>query len=447
MARLAALMCVLSLVVGCGGGSSGAPPRTLTVPSGGSIQDLVDQANDGDSVVVPPGVWTEHVDLGGKKIVLRGTDPADPLVVASTVLDAGGMGRALTIGPPAAVPFALRDGAPQDGALHDGTLHVEVRGLTLRGGGGVGQGGGVLVDGTRALMADCIVEQNEALFGGGICGVWTDPAPSVSPRLELYRCTVRSNTAEEGGGIALRGGSNVKLIEVHVELNTATAGDGGGCVQVDSLGTQVSGSVFVSNAASGDGGGFRHRTQTIPDIDSPWVVVSGTRFEANTAGHGGGGAALQVSSFSVLDCEFVDNEAGLAIEPTSPPAACGVADFSYQFYDGGGMVVTSTSSTLAAGAAWTLGSSTFFGNTAQGSGGAVAAIATKNHDRPHPVILLGNTFQDNEAVTGAGGAVFSSGPALWVFQDEGGATLSSGDLLLRNTFSANLPDAVAACDN
>jgi len=443
MSRLVAVVCLLSFVVGCGGGSNGGapPPQTFTVPAGGSIQDVVDQAHDGDTVVIPPGTYLERVGLGGKLLVLRSVDPADPTVVAGTVIDAQGLGRALTIGPPPAMPGALRDGA-----LHDGTLHVEVRGLTLRGGAGVEQGGGVLVEGTRALMADCVVAENQALFGGGVCGVWTAPAPSTPPRLELYRCTLLSNTAEEGGGLALLGGSNVKLVEVHVELNTATAGDGGGCVQVDSLGTEVTDSVFDSNAASGDGGGFRHRTESVADIDGPWVVMSGTRFEANTADHGGGGAALQVSSFTVLGCDFVDNEAGLAIDPTSPPAACGVADFAYQFFDGGGMLVTSTSSTLADGAAWTLGSCDFLGNTAQGSGGAVAVIATKDHDRPHPVFMLGNTFQGNEAVTGAGGAVFSSGPALWVFQDEGGATLSSADLLLRNTFTANTPDPLIACD-
>jgi hypothetical protein len=55
-----------------------------------NIQLAINDANDGDEIVVNPGVYHESVSLTDKDLTLRSTDPNDPNVVASTVIDIEG---------------------------------------------------------------------------------------------------------------------------------------------------------------------------------------------------------------------------------------------------------------------------------------------------------------------------------------------------------------------
>jgi hypothetical protein len=52
-----------------------------------NIQLAISDANDGDEIVVEPGVYHENVSLIDKNLTLRSTDPNDPAVVASTVIN------------------------------------------------------------------------------------------------------------------------------------------------------------------------------------------------------------------------------------------------------------------------------------------------------------------------------------------------------------------------
>lgn len=61
-----------------------------------SIFRGLDSSHTGDMIVVAPGVYTENVDFNGRNVTLRCTDPTDPAVVASTVIDGGAKGPAVT---------------------------------------------------------------------------------------------------------------------------------------------------------------------------------------------------------------------------------------------------------------------------------------------------------------------------------------------------------------
>ena len=70
--------------------------QDLYVPTGqyGTIQDALDDANDGDVVVLAMGTYTgpgnRDINFGGKAIVVRSIAPDDPVVVAATVIDCRG---------------------------------------------------------------------------------------------------------------------------------------------------------------------------------------------------------------------------------------------------------------------------------------------------------------------------------------------------------------------
>ncbi len=51
-----------------------------------AIRHAVQDADDGDTIVVPPGRYRETVDFADKNVTVRSEDPNDPMVVAATVI-------------------------------------------------------------------------------------------------------------------------------------------------------------------------------------------------------------------------------------------------------------------------------------------------------------------------------------------------------------------------
>jgi len=63
--------------------------QTLYVQTAGysSIQSAIDDANDGDTIIVSAGTYQENIDFLGKAVSLRSVDPNDADVVAATIID------------------------------------------------------------------------------------------------------------------------------------------------------------------------------------------------------------------------------------------------------------------------------------------------------------------------------------------------------------------------
>ncbi len=63
----------------------------------GLIQDAIDDALDGDEIILGQGVCHEHIDFKGKRLTVRSTDPNDPAVVAATVISGSHQGSVITM--------------------------------------------------------------------------------------------------------------------------------------------------------------------------------------------------------------------------------------------------------------------------------------------------------------------------------------------------------------
>jgi len=123
-------------------------PQVFNVPESIlPIQKALCLAVEGDVVVVAPGAYQENLEFCGPDVILRSSDPLNAIVVASTVLDAGG-----------ARPIVFKGTE---------TPACVLSGVTVRN-GNAEWGGGVAGNGTHATIENNTITGNHAWNGGGL---------------------------------------------------------------------------------------------------------------------------------------------------------------------------------------------------------------------------------------------------------------------------------------
>jgi beta propeller repeat protein len=193
-----------------------------------SVQQAIDACNDGDTVVVAPGVYRETINFGGKDIVLTGTDPNDAEVVGRTVIDAhedgtpvtfesGETSRAVLTG------FTIMGGTGTLAGGSSGTYKIfqgggiycsygsptithnvivgnhlpyvnEQRGNTWY--YEVSYGGGIFTGSGQPTITHNVIGDNSAYEGGGVFALWGAVADNV----------IYGNSAAYGGGVLITAG-------------------------------------------------------------------------------------------------------------------------------------------------------------------------------------------------------------------------------------------------
>jgi len=333
-------------VSGCG--SADGPCR--------SVQFAVDQAAPADEIRIASGVYTDVHTIPslsadwvtatqvvgiGKDLTLRGgyssvdwTAP-HPITQPST-LDAHGQGRVLLIRGPCTVTLeglrltggdatglCGRNGMPAGGGAYICTATVAISGcqiysntaLTPSDTAWTGYGGGVYLQGSRAMLQDNLFSSNAAsTHGHGWGGA-----------LYLERCSnsvlvgnvITGNLGSasangRGGGVCLQSSERMTLSGNTLESNVGTRGpdyQGGGLAVNGCNYLTLSHNDFRGNTAGGGyslGGGLYVNA-------SHHVTLTGTLFEANVASRSrgwGGGAYLALQGSSTLDGNVFRQNAG-----------------------------------------------------------------------------------------------------------------------------------------
>jgi subtilisin family serine protease len=116
------------------------------------IQEAIDVALDGDTVVVGMGTYYESIDFKGKRITVRSVAPGDSAVVAGTVIDGGDSGRVVT--------FASGEGP-----------ETVLSGFTIFGGEV-----GIYCYGSSPVISNCVVRDGEGI---GI-EIWHGGDPTIT---------------------------------------------------------------------------------------------------------------------------------------------------------------------------------------------------------------------------------------------------------------------------
>jgi len=265
------------------------PPRTLAVPGDhAAIQDAVDGAYNGDTVLVDPGVYVENVSFKGKVLDVRSSRGPK-----TTVIDGGQAGSAVTFangeGPGARIEgFTISNGsAAEGGGIFCHESFPEITGNVVAG-NSAGSGGGIFCRGAGPAITNNTVENNTASLRGGGLACAACAAPRVDGNVFL------NNQALEGGAVACSESSPLLTSNL---LAGNSADDGGGVFCFDSSPTITNNSV-TSNTASLAGGGVC--------CDGASPLITNTILWNNTAP---AGSEIHVLSGSP-DVSYCDVEGG-----------------------------------------------------------------------------------------------------------------------------------------
>lgn len=302
----------------------------------------------GDTLLVAPGIYLEHIDFLGKAIEVKSTAGA-----ATTILDGANTGSV--------VSFVTGETA---GSILDG--------FTVRGGAGTGvlpdnSGGGVRCVGASPILKNLVVRANTSYLGAGVylesstaqiqqCTIEENhPFPSYgvsSYGVGIYAklgaspavtgCTIRNNTYAEGNvlyaagtfgggtyvdctiqgnrggqaaGVYAASGGNPHFVNCIIRDNQTAANDGPGGTVGGVWGPAIlDGCTLTGNTAFLNAGGAYFAT-----LNGCLVAGNSVSGFPSTSTRGVGGGA---SSCTLTDCEVRDNVAN-GVSPMFVPGEGG----------------------------------------------------------------------------------------------------------------------------
>lgn len=346
-----------------------------------TIQSGINDAVDGDTVEVAPGIYTglgnRNIDFGGRSITLRSTinpDFPDWGIIAVTIIDCGGKPTHSTAGDSGKANRAFRFYSGED-------ANTVVMGFTIRNGYARGPKG---KDGTYRASPP---------VPNGLCrwGPMGPPGWSCDP--EDVNGPPRAEPGRYGGGdgyggaILCGGGSSPTIKYCVIENCTVTGAEGGrGADGVDAPWSYIELSAYFDpDLGQIDLCGDPCEEATPVDMETGQCGGYGGDGEGN--GFGAAIACIGSSSPIIADCVFRNNIARGGVGGDGGNGGWATTEDFGQTWDG--------DESSGGSAGWGLG---------DGQGGVIYA-----KDGSSPVIA-NCTFEDNTAAMGLGGEGGTRGP-------------------------------------
>ncbi len=236
---------------------------TIHVPADQpTIQQAINAAQNGDTVLVSPGTYNENINFQGKAITVASSQ--GPGV---TTIDGGGSGSIVT--------FTSSEGATS-----------VLKGFTITHGSASFGGGGIEVGSASPTIINNRIINNTACNGAGV---------ELSFSSAVLRSNIISNNAQAGcsggiggGGLSIGGAGNAQIIG-NVISNNSMGVDGGGIALFAAGTPTIQANMIIGNIAGQTGGGismFNFSDALIVDN----LIIN------NQAAAGGGGVAWLVPS-------------------------------------------------------------------------------------------------------------------------------------------------------
>jgi hypothetical protein len=242
-----------------------------------TIQAAIDDANDGDTVVIQPGTYTgpgnRDVNFQGKAITVQSVDPNDPKTVATTVIDCQGT----------------------ESDPHGGFLFFTYRDMP-----------------DSALAGLTVINGYRGIGGGILCSGYASPT--------IRNCRLTGNRAMRGGGIYV--GTGTPIIRNCVITNNSASGrvygEGGGIYCGSMTSATISGCTIAGNSASGSGASPGAGGGIYLSVYS--AMVRHCTIVGNTAEVGGGIYCAELDEVAIADCIVRSNRASRGPQISATPS-------------------------------------------------------------------------------------------------------------------------------
>ena len=335
------------------------------------IQDAIDVAVDGDTVIVRPGFYLENIDFAGKAIVVR--SESGPSV---TTIDGRQWGRVVT--------FQTWEG-----------LDSVLEGFTVTN-GKAEYGGGISCFNTSPTITGNTITGNTGCWdGGGIRCFGSSSSPIITNNnISGNTATSITSYLGKGGGVYCE---NSACPTIDNNTITENSGADGAGIYCDSSSPTITNNTIRGNCAI-DPWGYSHGGG-IYCIDTSFPLITGNTIMGNTAYSGGGIACFSPSSPIISDNVISGNtDGGIYCNGCSPTITGNVISCNSNYLGGGIMCY---------GASPTISDNIITQNRAH-SGGGISC------DECEPTITY-NTIAGNTAESGGGGIHFTEASHLTNF--------------------------------
>ncbi len=277
-----------------------------------TVQEGVDFAYEGDTVLIAPGTYVENVLVNDKGITLEGAGGGE------AVLDAGMSGSPLKVIN--ADDVTIRDltiayaAGDALGGVYCADSTVVIERCRIHGSSAT-FGGGIFLDQSEASISECEISGNTAEQAGGGLYAWAS-------KVILRDCVVKENTAKDGGGIFLWY-SVPQIVRTVVAKNEAERGAGVFC---DESAPVIVNCTITDNVAT-DGAGGIHCQRPAPIPSSPVIM--------NSVVWGNGEPVSGSSRMRVSYCDIDDTLlAGTSGNISADPLFVNADEADYQLADG-----------------------------------------------------------------------------------------------------------------
>jgi len=229
-------------------------PVSLQVPTRyKTIQEAINRAADGDTILVAPGTYKENINFQGKNIVVTshyifsndpgfiantvidGSNPADPGIASCVVFLSGEGPRTILQG------FTLTKGT--------GTIRTEPNGTSWR------EGGGIMILRSSPTIKHNLIVRNIVLDTTGVTGAGGGGIGCAEGSPQIVNNTITQNQARYAAGIMLYR-SGVVLKDNIICQNKGGQDYGGAGIVMESNGPAekiMENNTIIANASWGSG--------------------------------------------------------------------------------------------------------------------------------------------------------------------------------------------------
>jgi hypothetical protein len=183
--------------------------------------------------------------------------------------------------------------------------HVTLSGMTMRNGGGEGDGGAVYICTSTVTIIDSVLTGNRVVRGNGNDGFGGAIYNCPGSILTLINTTFSGNMAVEGGAIC--NGGTLTINNSTFNGNIARHHKGGGIFNYGTL--TINNSTFSGNRTRGGFGGAIHNGQLF--VGKGILSINNSTIAGNIGGDGQGGGIFNLNgATAVLQNTIVANNVG-----------------------------------------------------------------------------------------------------------------------------------------